>query len=60
MEGAAVCGDPTEVADRLNALQKMLGLDAHLVLIDVGGLPPDEVQAAIRLFGEKVIPRLDA
>jgi alkanesulfonate monooxygenase SsuD/methylene tetrahydromethanopterin reductase-like flavin-dependent oxidoreductase (luciferase family) len=60
MEGAAVCGDPAEVADRLNALQKLLGLDAHLVLIDVGGLPPDEVQDAIRLFGEQVIPLLDA
>lgn len=60
MEGAAVCGDPAEVADRLNGLQKLLGLDAHLVLIDVGGLPPDEVQAAIRLFGEEVIPQLGA
>ena len=59
MEGAAVCGDPAEVADRLNGLQKLLGLDAHLVLIDVGGLPPEEVLAAVRLFGEQVIPRLD-
>lgn len=46
------------MADRLNAQQKLLGLDAHLVLIDIGGLPPDEVLAAIRLFGEKVIPQL--
>ncbi|MBP2327622.1 alkanesulfonate monooxygenase SsuD/methylene tetrahydromethanopterin reductase-like flavin-dependent oxidoreductase (luciferase family) [Kibdelosporangium banguiense] len=60
MEGAAVCGDPAEVADRLNALQSLLGLDAHLVLIDVGGLPPDEVLASIRLFGDKVIPQLAA
>ncbi|AQZ63695.1 luciferase family protein [[Actinomadura] parvosata subsp. kistnae] len=58
MEGAAICGDPGEVADRLNAQQKLLGLDAHLVLIDIGGLPQDDVLAAIRLFGEKVIPRL--
>ncbi len=58
MEGAAICGEPSEVADRLNAQQKLLGLDAHLVLIDIGGLPPDEVLAAIRLFGEKVIPQL--
>jgi alkanesulfonate monooxygenase SsuD/methylene tetrahydromethanopterin reductase-like flavin-dependent oxidoreductase (luciferase family) len=60
MEGSAVCGDPAEVADRLNALQKLLGLDAHLVLIDVGGLPPNDVVAAIRLFGEQVIPQLAA
>jgi alkanesulfonate monooxygenase SsuD/methylene tetrahydromethanopterin reductase-like flavin-dependent oxidoreductase (luciferase family) len=60
MEGSAVCGDPAEVADRLNALQKLLGLDAHLVLIDIGGLPPDDVAAAIRLFGDQVIPQLTA
>jgi alkanesulfonate monooxygenase SsuD/methylene tetrahydromethanopterin reductase-like flavin-dependent oxidoreductase (luciferase family) len=58
MEGAAVCGDPVEVADRLNALQKLLGLDSHLVLIDIGGLPREEVLAAIRLFGDQVLPRL--
>ncbi|MFD1048661.1 hypothetical protein ACFQ1S_25585, partial [Kibdelosporangium lantanae] len=60
MSGSAVCGDPAEVADRLNGLQKLLGLDAHLVLIDVGGLPPEEVLAAIRLFGAEVIPQLGA
>ncbi|MGP4098334.1 LLM class flavin-dependent oxidoreductase [Nonomuraea sp. KM90] len=60
MEGAAICGDPSEVADRLNAVRKLLGLDAHLVLIDIGGLPQEEVLAAIRLFGEKVIPQLTA
>ncbi len=60
MNGSAVCGDPHEVADRLNALQSLLGLDAHLVLIDVGGLPPDDVLAAIRLFGEQVLPKLTA
>jgi alkanesulfonate monooxygenase SsuD/methylene tetrahydromethanopterin reductase-like flavin-dependent oxidoreductase (luciferase family) len=60
MSGSAVCGDPVEVAERLNGLQKLLGLDAHLVLIDVGGLPPAEVLAAIRLFGAEVIPQLGA
>ncbi|MFC5104824.1 LLM class flavin-dependent oxidoreductase [Kibdelosporangium philippinense] len=58
MAGAAICGTPTEVAERLNAQQKLLGLDAHLVLIDVGGLPRHEVLEAITLFGEKVIPLL--
>jgi alkanesulfonate monooxygenase SsuD/methylene tetrahydromethanopterin reductase-like flavin-dependent oxidoreductase (luciferase family) len=58
MEGAAVCGDPEEVASRLNALADVLGLDAHLVLIDIGGLSPVEVLDAIRLFGDQVIPKL--
>lgn len=58
MDGAAVCGDPTEVAERLNGLAKLLGLGAHLVIVDIGGLPQAEVLAAIELFGAEVIPRL--
>lgn len=60
MEGAAVCGDPAEVAERLNELGRLLGLDAHLVMLDIGGLPQTEVLDAIRLFGDQVIPRLSA
>jgi len=58
MEGAAVCGDPGEVTDRLNQLGTLLDLDAHLVMVDVGGLPQPDVLDAIRLFGAEVIPRL--
>jgi alkanesulfonate monooxygenase SsuD/methylene tetrahydromethanopterin reductase-like flavin-dependent oxidoreductase (luciferase family) len=58
MDGAAVCGDPEEVAARLDALAAMLGLDAHLALIDIGGLSGPQVLDAIRLFGTEVIPRL--
>lgn len=58
MDGAAVCGDPAEVAERLNGLAKLLGLGAHLVIVDIGGLPQAEVLAAIELFGAEVIPRL--
>jgi alkanesulfonate monooxygenase SsuD/methylene tetrahydromethanopterin reductase-like flavin-dependent oxidoreductase (luciferase family) len=58
MDGAAVCGDPDEVADRLNGLAKLLGLDAHLVIVDIGGLAQAEVLATIKLFGAEVIPRL--
>lgn len=60
MDGAAVCGDPDEVAERLNALAKLLGLGAHLVIVDIGGLPQSTVLATIALFGTEVIPRLSA
>jgi alkanesulfonate monooxygenase SsuD/methylene tetrahydromethanopterin reductase-like flavin-dependent oxidoreductase (luciferase family) len=58
MDGAAVCGDPSDVADRLNGLAKLLGLGAHLVIVDIGGLPQSTVLATIALFGSEVIPRL--
>jgi alkanesulfonate monooxygenase SsuD/methylene tetrahydromethanopterin reductase-like flavin-dependent oxidoreductase (luciferase family) len=58
MDGAAVCGDPDEVAERLNALAKHLGLDAHLVIVDIGGLAQAEVLATIELFAAEVMPQL--
>jgi alkanesulfonate monooxygenase SsuD/methylene tetrahydromethanopterin reductase-like flavin-dependent oxidoreductase (luciferase family) len=58
MDGPAVCGDPAEVAGRLNQLADLLGLDAHLVIVDIGGLPQPDVLAAIRLFGAEVLPQL--
>jgi alkanesulfonate monooxygenase SsuD/methylene tetrahydromethanopterin reductase-like flavin-dependent oxidoreductase (luciferase family) len=58
MDGAAVCGDPAEVAARLNGLADLLGLDAHLVMVDIGGLPQEHVLDAIRLFGAEVLPLL--
>ncbi|WP_433262246.1 LLM class flavin-dependent oxidoreductase [Actinosynnema sp. CS-041913] len=58
MDGAAVCGDPAEVTDRLNRLSELLGLDAQLVMVDIGGLPHSAVLDAIRLFGAEVLPGL--
>ncbi len=58
MDGAAVCGDPVEVAERLNELGKLLGLDLQLVMVDIGGLPHSAVLDAIRLFGAEVLPAL--
>ncbi|MFD1148376.1 LLM class flavin-dependent oxidoreductase [Saccharothrix hoggarensis] len=58
MEGAAVCGDPAEVTERLNGLTELLGLDAQLVMVDIGGLPHEAVLDTIRLFGREVLPKL--
>ncbi|MEV8441367.1 LLM class flavin-dependent oxidoreductase [Actinosynnema sp. NPDC051121] len=58
MEGAAVCGDPAEVTERLNRLTELLCLDAQLVMVDIGGLPHQAVLDAIRLFGREVLPNL--
>ncbi|MBB5801725.1 alkanesulfonate monooxygenase SsuD/methylene tetrahydromethanopterin reductase-like flavin-dependent oxidoreductase (luciferase family) [Saccharothrix ecbatanensis] len=58
MDGAAVCGDPAEVAERLNGLTELLGLDAQLVMVDIGGMPHQAVLDTIRLFGREVLPNL--
>jgi alkanesulfonate monooxygenase SsuD/methylene tetrahydromethanopterin reductase-like flavin-dependent oxidoreductase (luciferase family) len=58
LQGAAVCGDPEEVIERLRALRDRLGLDVLLVLLDVGGLPEDELFATLELFGREVLPAL--
>ncbi len=58
MDGAAVCGTPDEVAQRLNELAKLLTIDTHLVMVDIGGMPPESVVDTIRLFGAEVLPKL--
>ncbi|MEZ4239599.1 MAG: LLM class flavin-dependent oxidoreductase [Myxococcota bacterium] len=58
MRGPAVCGDADEVVSRLDALAAALGLDGHLLLVDVGGLPADEVLGVIARLGAEVLPRL--
>jgi alkanesulfonate monooxygenase SsuD/methylene tetrahydromethanopterin reductase-like flavin-dependent oxidoreductase (luciferase family) len=58
MDGAAVCGTPDEVAERLNALAELLTIDTHLVMVDIGGMPPESVIETIRLFGAEVLPKL--
>ncbi|GLY46438.1 luciferase [Lentzea sp. NBRC 102530] len=58
MDGAAVCGTPDEVAQRLNALAERLSIDTHLVMVDIGGMPHESVIETIRLFGAEVLPKL--
>lgn len=58
MAGAAVCGTPDEVAERLNALAEHLSIDTHLVMVDIGGMPHESVIETIRLFGAEVLPKL--
>ena len=54
----ALCGSPAEVLDRMAATQQLLHLDTHVVMLDMGGLPDDELFATIELFGRDLIPTL--
>jgi hypothetical protein len=56
IQGAAICGSPAEVVDRMNATKELLGLDLYLVMLDLGGLPETELFRALDLFGAEVLP----
>jgi alkanesulfonate monooxygenase SsuD/methylene tetrahydromethanopterin reductase-like flavin-dependent oxidoreductase (luciferase family) len=56
----ALCGSPAEVLERMATIQELLHLDAHVVMLDMGGLPDDELFAVIELMGTGVLPALRA
>jgi alkanesulfonate monooxygenase SsuD/methylene tetrahydromethanopterin reductase-like flavin-dependent oxidoreductase (luciferase family) len=56
--GPAICGSPAEVVDRISEINDRLGLDFHLLKMDAGGVPYDELRAAIELVGSDVLPQL--
>lgn len=56
MAGPAICGSPAEVVDRIAAINERLGLDNHILLMDVGGTPFDELKDALELMGRDVLP----
>ncbi|RIK99301.1 MAG: hypothetical protein DCC71_20380 [Proteobacteria bacterium] len=58
LAGVAICGSPAEVADRIAAARDALGLDVHLSMFDLGGLPPAAVAESVERFAAEVIPQL--
>lgn len=56
MAGPAICGSPAEVADRIAFINERLGLDNHILLMDVGGTPFNELKGALELMGGEVLP----
>jgi alkanesulfonate monooxygenase SsuD/methylene tetrahydromethanopterin reductase-like flavin-dependent oxidoreductase (luciferase family) len=54
----ALCGSPAEVLERMGEIQRLLHLDTHVVMLDMGGLPDDELFPTIELVGAEVIPAL--
>ncbi|HEY6723310.1 MAG TPA: LLM class flavin-dependent oxidoreductase [Polyangiaceae bacterium] len=56
MAGPAICGSPAEVADRIAFINERLGLDNHILLMDVGGMPFNELCDSLELMGSDVLP----
>ena len=58
LEQAAIVGDPEEVADKVRAHHEALGVTYVMGAFSRGGLPHEKVTRSMRLFAEKVMPRL--
>ena len=58
LRGAAICGSPAEVVDRIGAINAQLGLQLHYLMPDLGGLPPRLLYEVMDLLGEQVLPQL--
>ena len=59
VEHAFVAGTPQRVAEQIAALQHA-GVRNLLLNVNVGQLPPAQVERSMRLFGAKVLPRFHA
>lgn len=60
LDEAAIVGDPEEVADRIRAHQEALGLTHFMGSFSRGMADRRKVLRSLRLFGDKVLPRLTA
>jgi alkanesulfonate monooxygenase SsuD/methylene tetrahydromethanopterin reductase-like flavin-dependent oxidoreductase (luciferase family) len=58
LEGPAICGSPAEVIDRIGKVNEMMDLDSHVLMMDLGGVPLDELADALDLMGREVLPAL--
>jgi alkanesulfonate monooxygenase SsuD/methylene tetrahydromethanopterin reductase-like flavin-dependent oxidoreductase (luciferase family) len=59
LRGPAICGSPAEVVDRIGALNQSMGLDHHILLMDAGGVPFEELRTALELMGSDVLPHFN-
>jgi alkanesulfonate monooxygenase SsuD/methylene tetrahydromethanopterin reductase-like flavin-dependent oxidoreductase (luciferase family) len=58
LKGAAICGSPAEVVERVAEVNELLGLTRHYMMVDLGGLPSELVYEVIDLLGSEVLPQL--
>lgn len=56
----AICGSPAEVLDRFSEARELLGLDTHVIMTDMGGMPDDDIKRTLDVFASDVLPTLRA
>jgi probable LLM family oxidoreductase len=57
--GSLVLGDPEQVAEKIVAMHRSLGIERFLMHISVGTLPHADVLRSIELLGEQVAPLVE-
>ena len=57
-EGSMLVGSPETVANKLIDMIEMLNLDRFLLHLPLGSMPHEDIMKAIKLFGEKVAPKV--
>jgi len=56
--GMFLCGSPSTVAERLEELQSQMGFGNLVPMMQFGTLPGELTEKSMRLFAEKVMPKL--
>jgi probable LLM family oxidoreductase len=59
-EGSLVLGDSEQVAEKIVAIRRALGIERFMLHISVGTLPHQQVLAAIERLGTEVAPLVEA
>ena len=58
LSGPGFCGSPAEIVDKIEHWRDFFGLDRHLCMFDLGGMPTPTVMGALERFGTDVLPQL--
>ena len=53
--GPTVCGSKEEVIEKMSLYRDLLGLDVYLLMCDLGGMPANELDESLAMFGEDVV-----
>lgn len=60
IEKVAICGSAEYAVERILGLRETLGLDLHLLLLDLGGLPQTALHETLQRFAEDVLPHVQS
>jgi alkanesulfonate monooxygenase SsuD/methylene tetrahydromethanopterin reductase-like flavin-dependent oxidoreductase (luciferase family) len=60
LERAMLAGPPAHVAEQVQELREVCGIENLITFMDAGGVPHDKIMRSLELFGTKVMPAFKA